>query len=72
MSSPYNQPELFGSEDFETVPCLLQKDRYERCSFCSSKLLFTHDLNLPTFEVIEKCRCPGCGVTLTPKKFKLH
>lgn len=46
--------------------------KYERCSFCNSKLLFTHDLNLSYLQVIENSRCPGCGVTMRPRKFTLH
>ena len=48
------------------------REKFERCSFCNSKLLFSHDLNLSYFEVVESSRCPGCGVTMRPKKFTLH
>ena len=47
-------------------------EKFERCSFCNSKLLFTHELNLSYFQVIEAARCPGCGVTPKSKIFTLH
>lgn len=71
MSSPYNPMDPLLNDDTESVPCVNRED-YDRCNFCGTKLLYNHDLNLPTFEVVETSRCPGCGVTLSPKKFKLH
>ena len=29
-------------------------EKFERCSFCSTKLLFSHDLNLNYFQVVGK------------------
>jgi DNA-directed RNA polymerase subunit RPC12/RpoP len=50
----------------------LTAEKFERCNYCNTKLLFTHDLNLSYFEVTENCRCPGCGVTKTPQRFTLQ
>lgn len=47
-------------------------ESYEKCGFCGSKLIFTHDMNLSFLQVIEVARCPGCGVTMNPKKFTLQ
>lgn len=47
-------------------------EKLERCSFCNTKLLFSHDLNLSYLQVVESSRCPGCGVTMRPKTFTLH
>jgi uncharacterized protein with PIN domain len=47
-------------------------EKFERCSFCNSKLIFTHHHNLGYFQVIESARCTGCGVVPEPKKFTLH
>lgn len=71
MTSPYLQPEEHLDGEPERGPAVVT-ERYERCSFCNSRLLFNHELDLHSFEVIETSRCPGCGVTMTPKKFKLH
>lgn len=73
MRSPYLRVEtstLEGSPDnteFQSAP-----EQFERCAYCNTKLLFTHDLNLSYFEVIENCRCPGCGVTKSPQRFTLQ
>ncbi len=72
MRSPYTRVEsstLDGSTD--DINCLTP-EQFERCTYCNTKLLFTHDLNLSYFEVIENCRCPGCGVTKTPQRFTLQ
>ncbi len=50
----------------------LMLERYERCPFCNSRLIFSHEIDLVFFEVVESSRCTGCGVTLTPKKYKIH
>ena len=71
MSTPYLRPEEYQEGEPERGPSVVT-EKYERCSFCNSRLLFSHDLDLMSFEVIETSRCPGCGVTMTPKKFKLH
>lgn len=63
MPNQENEPESVKSIMLET---------YERCTFCSSKLVFNHDLNLSYLEVIETSQCPGCGVAMNPKKFTLH
>lgn len=47
-------------------------EKFEKCGFCNSKLMFTHELNLSYFQIVESARCPGCGVTPKPKKFSLH
>lgn len=47
-------------------------EKYEKCSFCNSKLIFSHDLNLGFLQVVETSRCPGCGVSTHPKKFTLQ
>lgn len=47
-------------------------EKHERCTFCNSRLVFSHDLNLSFLQVIETSRCSGCGVTMLPKKFTLH
>jgi len=47
-------------------------ETYEKCAFCGSKLIFSHDMNLSFLQVIEVARCPGCGVTMNPKKFTLQ
>lgn len=71
MSSPFTRPVSATANEPETVRAV-QVARYERCEFCNSKLIFTHDLNLGYLEVIETGRCPGCGVSLSPKKFTLQ
>ena len=71
MSSPYCQPEEITDGETEQGPKVVT-EKYERCSFCNSRLLFSHELDLHSFEVIESSRCPGCGVSMTPKKFTLQ
>lgn len=71
MSTPYTRPSVTQENEPETVKVVV-RERYERCAFCNSKLLFNHDLNLHQFEVIETSRCPSCGVSMTPKKFPLN
>lgn len=72
MRSPFNPMELQQNEgEPETIRSILQ-EKYERCSFCNSRLVFSHDLNLQHLQVIETSRCPGCGVTANPKKFTLQ
>jgi hypothetical protein len=46
--------------------------RFEKCPYCHSKLLFTHDLNLEHFEVTENGRCSGCGMHTSPRKHTLQ
>jgi hypothetical protein len=70
MRTPFNRP-----ENNELEPDYLHAvnvEKYERCTFCHSKLVFTHDLNISYLQVIETSRCPGCGVTAHPKKFTLQ
>lgn len=64
-------PMEYSENDIEQVKMLL-REHYERCSFCSTKLIFSHDLNLSYFQVVESSRCPGCGVTMRSQKFTLH
>lgn len=72
MNSPFTQPNLMSPENEpETVKSILL-EKYERCSFCNSRLLFNHDLNLMLFEIVETSRCSGCGVTMNPRKYKVH
>ncbi len=72
MSTPFSRPEFFNEDDqIERTRCV-QVEKYDRCTFCQSKLVFSHDLNISYFQVIETSRCPGCGVTMHPKRFTLH
>ncbi len=74
MKSPYTQPETTQPHqdgEPESVRAVVV-ERYERCTYCHSKLVFSHDLNLSYLQVIETSRCPGCGVAMHPKKFTLH
>ncbi len=72
MKSPYSSKEIQRPEtDAQPVQAIMP-EKYERCGFCNSKLVFSHDLNLAYLEVIETGRCPGCGVAMHPKKFTLH
>lgn len=71
MRSPYlrvDESSLEGNGE----EVLFTLNQFERCSYCNTKLLFTHDLNLSYFEVVENCRCPGCGVTKSPQRFTLQ
>lgn len=70
MSSPYTRPAIFKDNEPEKVTAVM-KERYEKCSFCNTRLLYNHDLNIQTFEVIETSHCPGCGVSMAPKKHSL-
>jgi hypothetical protein len=47
-------------------------ERFEKCPYCHSKLIFTHDLNLQSFEVTENGRCSGCGMHTNPRKHSLQ
>jgi len=71
MKSPYTRIDAQRESEAETVKSI-QVEKYERCSFCNSKIIFSHDLNLTYLEVIETGRCPGCGVAMNPKKFTLQ
>lgn len=46
--------------------------KFERCPYCNTKLLFTHDLSLAQLEVTENARCPGCGMHTTPQKHSIQ
>ncbi len=70
MKSPYVRIETNPQEADVIKATSVQA--YERCNYCSSKLVFTHDLNISFLQVIEVGKCPGCGVSLHPKKFTLH
>ncbi len=73
MRTPLHRTEsssLHEETDLQSEGILLEK--YERCAYCNTKLLFTHDLNLSYLEVVECSRCPGCGVSMAPRKFTLH
>jgi len=72
MSSPYAIQELDSSEREPESLKSICVEHYEKCSFCGSKLVFSHDMNLGLLQVIEVARCPGCGVQMNPKKFTLQ
>ena len=72
MKTPFSIQEIQNSQnESDPIQCL-SVQHYERCSFCNSKLIFTHDLNISFLQVIETCRCPGCGVAPNPQKFTLQ
>lgn len=72
MRSPYVRPKNESMEDEPEIMSSVILERYERCSFCNTKLVFSHDLNLNFLEVVETGQCPGCGVSKNPKKFPLQ
>ena len=72
MRTPYSRIEPQEYEGDHESPKALLTEKFERCSFCNSKLIFTHDLNLSYLQVVETGRCSGCGVTLNPKKYTLQ
>ena len=75
MRTPLSRTELFErteNREPETEAKVLLTEKYERCAFCSSKLVFSHDLNINYLQVIETSRCPGCGVSMLPKKYTLQ
>lgn len=67
MRTPY---EVMDPEP-ETL-ATISVEKYERCSFCNSRLVFSHDFQTAYFQVIEVGQCPGCGVARHPKRFTLH
>jgi|GEM_PF-1199328 len=72
MKSPFLQVSEPGREnDFESVRCI-DINTYDRCAFCHSKLVFSHDLNMTHAAVIETSNCPSCGASMNPKKFTLQ
>lgn len=71
MKSPYNRVEVTGHEEPEIV-LSISLEKYDRCNYCNSKLVYNHDLNISFLQVIETGKCPGCGVSHHPKKFTLH
>ena len=72
MNLPFTPPDPHSPENEpENIRAILL-EKYERCSFCNTRLLFNHDLDLQVLEVVETSRCPGCGVSMTPKKFRIH
>jgi len=72
MRAPSTRNEVTRSSEDRDQPNMLMLEKYERCNYCNTKLLFTHDLNLSYLEVIECSRCPGCGVSMAPRKFTLQ
>lgn len=72
MRTPFQRIEPKEYESHGENPRSAVVEKYERCSFCNSKLIFSHDLNLSYLQVIETGRCPGCGVTIVPKKYTLQ
>jgi hypothetical protein len=69
-SNTYEETQLQDREPESLQAIFIES--YEKCGFCGSKLIFTHDMNLSFLQVIEVARCPGCGVTMNPKKFTLQ
>ena len=72
MRSPYNAIELNPRENEPEQVKAVSLEKYDRCNYCNSKLVFSHDMNHGFLQVIETSRCPGCGVTAHPKKFTLQ
>lgn len=72
MRSPYLRVDSTVLDGNAEDNLAFSPEQLERCGYCNTKLLFTHDLNLHYFEVIENCRCPGCGVTKSPQRFTLQ
>lgn len=72
MRTPYNRMSLSNQETEPETVKSIALESYDRCNFCGSKLVFNHDLNLSVLQVIETSQCPGCGVSMNPKKFTLH
>jgi uncharacterized protein with PIN domain len=72
MRSPFSRIEPQEYERESESSKLLVMEKFERCAFCNSKLIFSHDLNLSYLQVIETGRCPGCGVSMSPKKYTLQ
>lgn len=72
MRTPYVRMNERNSETEPEVVKCVTPEKYERCTFCNTRLIFSHDLNLSYFEVIETSQCPGCGVATHPRKFTLH
>lgn len=72
MRTPFSRidPQDYEKEAESHRGILLEK--YERCNFCNSRLVFSHDLNLMHLQVVETGRCPGCGVSLIPKKYTIQ
>ena len=71
MRSPYVRP----NDGNGTAPDpgeAVTRESYEQCHFCHSRIVFSHDLNLPYLEVVESARCAGCGVTRNPKRYRLQ
>ena len=71
-SSPYVSGDLDSLEREQEKVHAVQLEHYERCSFCHSKLLFSHNLNLQHLEIVESGKCPACGVTTNPKRFTIQ
>lgn len=73
MRTPLNRTETAPAvHEQPEEPKTIMLEKYERCNYCNTKLLFTHDLNLNYLEVVECSRCPGCGVSMQPRKHTLH
>jgi uncharacterized protein with PIN domain len=72
MRTPFSVTDIQNSHNEADAAKCMSVEHYERCSFCNSKLIFTHDLNISYMQVVETSRCPGCGVAPHPKKFTLQ
>lgn len=72
MRSPFSRIEPQDYERENDGAKVLVMEKFERCAFCNSKLIFSHDLNLSYLQVVETGRCPGCGVSMLPKKYTLQ
>jgi len=71
MRTPFTRIGSENEGDAESAKVIL-REKLERCTFCNSRLVFTHDLNINILQVIETGRCPGCGVTMLPRKYTLQ
>ncbi len=72
MRTPYLRVDASTLDGTHEEMGLMTVEQFDRCVYCNTKLLFTHDLNLSYLEVVENCRCPGCGVTKSPQRFTLQ
>jgi hypothetical protein len=47
-------------------------ESYNQCDFCGSELIFAHNTNFISQEVIEEAFCPGCNLPGTSQSHKLQ
>lgn len=72
MRSPFSRIEPQEYERDSDPAKLIVMEKFDRCAFCNSRLIFSHDLNISYLQVIETSRCSGCGVSMTPQKHTLQ